>query len=83
MLDNLIGLDFTYYNKLSSDQILRAQTSNAGGYQNQLINVGQSRNQGVEMLLTLNPIRTQNVYWNLALNTSYRRLRALNSEICN
>lgn len=78
VLDNLIGLDFTYYNKLSSDQILRAQTSNAGGYLNQLVNVGQSRNQGVEMLLTLNPVRTQNVYWNLAFNTSYNKTEVLN-----
>ncbi|HQS51865.1 MAG TPA: TonB-dependent receptor, partial [Daejeonella sp.] len=66
------------YNKLSSDQILRAQTSNAGGYLNQLINVGQSRNKGVEMLLTLNPIRTQSVYWNLAFNTSYNKTEVLN-----
>ena len=77
VLDNLIGLDFTYYNKLSSDQILRAQTSNAGGYLNQLINVGKSRNQGVEMLVTVNPIRTQNVYWNLAFNTSYNKTEVL------
>jgi len=77
VLDNLIGLDFTYYNKLSSDQILRAQISNAGGYQNQLINVGKSRNEGVEMLVTVNPIRTQSVNWNLAFNTSYNRTEVL------
>ena len=77
VLDNLIGLDLTYYNKLSSDQILRAQTSNAGGYLNQLINVGQSRNQGIEMLLTFNPIRSQNLYWNMALNTSYNKTEVL------
>jgi len=77
VLDNLIGLDFTYYNKLSSDQILRAQTSNAGGYSNQLVNVGKSRNEGVEMLLTINPIRTQSVFWNVALNTSYNKTEVL------
>lgn len=30
LFNNSIGLDLTYYDKLSSDQILRAQTSNAG-----------------------------------------------------
>lgn len=77
VLDNLIGLDLTYYNKLSSDQILRAQTSNAGGYLNQLINVGKSRNQGVEMLLSINPVRSRNLYWNLVLNTSYNKTEVL------
>jgi outer membrane receptor protein involved in Fe transport len=77
VLDNLIGLDFTYYNKLSSDQILRAQISNAGGYQTQLINVGKSRNEGVEMLMTFNPIRTRSVNWNLAFNTSYNKTEVL------
>lgn len=78
VLDNLIGLDLTYYNKLSSDQILRAQTSSAGGYLNQLINVGQSRNQGVEMLLSFNPVRSKNLYWNMVLNTSYNKTKVLN-----
>ena len=77
VLDNLFGLDITYYDKLSSDQILRAQTSNAGGYLNQLINVGQSQNQGFEMLLSVNPIRTQNLYWSLAFNTSYNKTKVL------
>jgi len=78
VLDNLIGLDLTYYNKLSSDQILRAQTSNAGGYLNQLINVGQSRNQGIEMLLSFNPVRSQNLYWNMVFNTAYNKTEVLN-----
>lgn len=78
VLDNLIGLDLTYYNKLSSDQILRAQTSNAGGYLNQLINVGQSRNQGLEMLLSFNPVRSKNLYWNIVLNNSYNKTKVLN-----
>ncbi|WP_374755785.1 SusC/RagA family TonB-linked outer membrane protein [Runella rosea] len=77
LFNNLIGLDFTYYDKLSSDQILRAQTSNAGGYLNQLINVGQSRNQGLEMLVNLNPIRRQDFSWNFIFNAAYNKTKVL------
>ena len=78
LFNNALGLDLTYYDKLSSDQILRAQTSNAGGYLSQLINVGQSRNQGIEMLISLNPIKSQNFSWNLILNNAYNKTEVLN-----
>ncbi|MFN8349649.1 MAG: SusC/RagA family TonB-linked outer membrane protein [Spirosomataceae bacterium] len=77
LFNNLLGLDLTYYDKLSSDQILRAQTSDAGGYLTQLINVGKSRNQGVEMLVTLNPIKTQEFSWNAIFNAAYNKTKVL------
>lgn len=77
LFNNIVGLDFTYYDKLSSDQILRAQTSNAGGYLNQLINVGQSRNQGLEMLVNLNPIKRQDFSWNFIFNAAYNKTKVL------
>ena len=85
LFNNSIGLDLTYYDKLSSDQILRAQTSNAGGYLSQLINVGQSRNQGVEMLVSLSPIKSQNFNWNIILNAAYNKTEVLNlgSDVSN
>jgi TonB-linked SusC/RagA family outer membrane protein len=78
LFDNFLGLDFTYYDKLSSDQILRAQTSDAGGYLNQLINVGQSQNRGIEMLVNLNPIKTQTFNWNFIFNAAYNKTKVLN-----
>ena len=85
LFNNALGLDLTYYDKLSSDQILRAQTSNAGGYLSQLINVGQSRNQGIEMLISINPIKSQNFNWNLVLNNAYNKTEVLNlgSDVSN
>ncbi len=78
MFSNRVGLDLTYYDKLSSDQILRAQTSDAGGYQNQLINVGQSQNRGLEMLVNLIPVKTQDFNWNLIFNAAYNKTKVLN-----
>jgi TonB-linked SusC/RagA family outer membrane protein len=77
LFDNRIGLDLTYYDKLSSDQILRAQTSNAGGYQNQLVNVGKSQNRGLEMLLNLTPIRRTQFNWDVTFNAAYNITKVL------
>jgi hypothetical protein len=76
-IDNRIGFDVTYYNKLTSDQILAAQVSDASGYTNRLINVGESRNQGVEMLLTVVPVQTSNFRWEASFNGSYNRTEVL------
>jgi TonB-linked SusC/RagA family outer membrane protein len=78
LFNSILGLDLTYYDKLSSDQILRAQTSNAGGYLNQLINVGESRNQGYEMLVNVMPVKTQNFTWNAIFNAAYNKTKVLN-----
>jgi TonB-linked SusC/RagA family outer membrane protein len=78
LFNNRVGLDLTYYDKLSSDQILRAQTSDAGGYLNQLINVGQSQNRGLEMMVNLMPVTTQNFNWNLTFNAAYNKTKVLN-----
>lgn len=78
LFNSKLGLDFTYYDKLSSDQILRAQTSNAGGYLNQLINVGQSQNRGLEMLVNLIPLKTQEFTWNVIFNAAYNKTKVLN-----
>lgn len=75
--DNRFGLDLTYYNKLTSDQILGAQVSDASGYTNQLINVGESRNTGLEMLLTAVPVQTNDFRWDISLNGSYNRTEVL------
>ncbi|GAA4414365.1 SusC/RagA family TonB-linked outer membrane protein [Nibrella viscosa] len=78
LFNNLLGLDLTYYDKLSSDQILRAQISNGGGFQTQLINVGESRNQGLEMLVTFSPIKSSGFSWNTIFNAAYNKTKVLN-----
>ncbi|GAB3318435.1 SusC/RagA family TonB-linked outer membrane protein [Larkinella ripae] len=77
LFNNKLGLDLTYYDKVSSDQILRAQTSDAGGYQTQLINVGKSSNKGLEMLVNLSPVKQTNFTWNATFNASYNVTKVL------
>lgn len=76
LFDNL-RFEVSYYDKLSSDQILQAQVSDGSGYINQLINVGESRNQGVEMFAAISPVRTNDFEWNVSANASYNQSEVL------
>nr|WP_245189652.1 SusC/RagA family TonB-linked outer membrane protein [Lunatimonas salinarum] len=76
-LDNRFGLDLTYYNKVTRDQILGAQVSDASGYLQQLINVGESSNRGVEALLTAVPVQTANFTWETSFNASWNMTETL------
>lgn len=77
LFQNKIGFDFTYYNKITDDQILAAQVSDASSYTSKLINVGRSMNQGIEMLLTLSPVVTQSFRWDVSANVSYNTSKVL------
>ncbi|MEO0334046.1 MAG: TonB-dependent receptor, partial [Bacteroidota bacterium] len=72
-----IRFEVSYYDKLSSDQILRAQVSDGSGYTTQLINVGESQNRGVELFASFSPIATTNFNWTFMANASYNTSKVL------
>lgn len=76
LLENII-FEVSYYDKLSADQILRAQISDGSGFQTQLINVGESENNGVEMYLALSPIQNKSFRWSTAFNATYNSSKVL------
>ncbi|AQG79846.1 SusC/RagA family TonB-linked outer membrane protein [Spirosoma montaniterrae] len=77
LFQNKVGFDFTYYYKLTDDQILAAQISDASSYTSKLINVGRSMNQGIEMLLTFSPVNTRSFQWNVSANVAYNTSKVL------
>ncbi len=77
LFQNRVAFEVSYYDKVSADQILQAQTSDASGYLTQLINVGKSRNRGVEMMVNLSPIITKDFTWNFTANASYNQSKVL------
>jgi TonB-linked SusC/RagA family outer membrane protein len=76
LFDNL-RFEVSYYDKLSSDQILQAQVSDGSGYLNQLINVGESKNTGLEMFAAISPITGRNFNWNFSANAAYNQSEVL------
>ena len=65
--DNRLGLDFTYYDQTTTDDIVGATISRASGFGSTLVNVGQISNNGIEVLLTGQPIRGD-LTWDISLN---------------
>lgn len=70
LFNNLIGLDVTYYNNNSRDQIISLPTSDAFGYSYKLINAGKINNKGIEATLTVNLIRQKDWNWTAIANFS-------------
>lgn len=69
-LQNRIGLDVTYYNESTKDQIIPVALSGASGYSSMFINSGEITNKGIEIGLNLTPVKTKNFTWNIDANFS-------------
>jgi TonB-linked SusC/RagA family outer membrane protein len=65
------GVDFTYYDTRSKDQIINPRVSMTTGYIFQYVNCGTAINKGVELTLTGKPIQTRDFKWNTMLNLSH------------
>ncbi|HMQ60681.1 MAG TPA: SusC/RagA family TonB-linked outer membrane protein [Flavilitoribacter sp.] len=77
MFKNRVGLDMAVYEKITTDQIVSAQISDASGFVNTLINSGKSRNRGVEALINLVPVKQTDFKWGITLNGSYNITKVL------
>lgn len=67
-LNNRIGIDVAYYNRLSDMQIFKLPVDPATGYSSMTVNFGKVRNKGVELLLTTVPVQTKDFRWDLDFN---------------
>ncbi|MCF0052584.1 SusC/RagA family TonB-linked outer membrane protein [Dyadobacter sp. LJ53] len=74
---NRVGLDVTYYDNVSRNQIINIPVSSAFGYDSKVINAGKINNKGVEVTLTGTPIRQNGFEWNSSLNWSRNRNKVI------
>ncbi|MEZ5040372.1 MAG: SusC/RagA family TonB-linked outer membrane protein [Saprospiraceae bacterium] len=77
MFNNRLAIDLAAYHKITSDQIVSATISDASGFVNTLINSGESRNRGIEMLIDIAPVKNSNFQWNFVFNGSYNITKVL------
>jgi TonB-linked SusC/RagA family outer membrane protein len=71
-LNNRIGLDLTYYNGKTTNQIIPVNVTNASGYTRVVINAGEVQNKGLEITLNLTPVKTSSGFsWDI--NANYAR----------
>jgi hypothetical protein len=77
MFQGKINLDIAAYDKITTDQIVSAQISDASGFVNTAINSGQSRNRGIEALLNIVAVENDNFTWETSFNTAYNKTKVL------
>lgn len=68
-----LGLDLTYFDNKSVDQIIRIPVSQTSGYGAKFINAGEINTQGIEALVTVIPVRSPNFSWEAGMNFSLNR----------
>lgn len=71
LLNNRIGIDYAYYNKKTTDDILNATISPTSGYSGATVNVGEVSNTGHEFMLRVTPMQNINFNWDVSVNVSY------------
>jgi len=68
LFDRRIKLNASYYLRYSKNQILNRRLDPAVGFGSTTINAGTISNKGVEIALTLTPIRSKSVTWDITAN---------------
>ena len=75
-LNNRIRLDAAYYQRVTTDQIMSAEISNASGYTSMYINAGKVSNKGIEVSLSADIFKNENGFsWTSTLNWSKDKSR--------
>ena len=74
---NRVGVDASFYNRTTDDQIFELPVDPACGYSAEVKNVGKVRNQGFELLLTTTPVRTDNLRWDVDFNFAVNKNKVL------
>jgi len=78
LLKGRVGLDVTYYDQTSRNQILGVEISKATGYNSRILNAGRIANKGIEVVLNATPLKSSGgLTWDLTVNFARNRNKVL------
>lgn len=69
-LNSRLGLEFSYFNGTTYNQIMPLSLASSTGYTAIIINAGKVSTKGYELALTATPIKNNNFSWDLIVNGS-------------
>lgn len=83
LFNNRLGLDLTYYNNRTKNQIMQVPLAVSSGYTSRWMNAGEISNKGVELVATVVPVQTKNFQWEAIFNWSknINRVEKLNGQL--
>lgn len=68
--NDLLGLNFTYYDRRTTNQIWNVQIPAESGFTNKVVNGGTVQNKGIEVSLNATPVRAGSFSWRIGVNFS-------------
>jgi TonB-linked SusC/RagA family outer membrane protein len=77
MFKSRVNLDVAVYEKITTNQILNVDLSPTTGYTGTPQNLASLANRGVEMLLDVTPVQTDNFSWNSTFNAAFNETEVL------
>ena len=70
---NRLNVDFAWYDRSTTNDIVETTISNSSGATTSLLNIGKMRNRGIELLINGKAYKSKNFSWDITLNTSYNK----------
>lgn len=77
VLNGRLGVDVTYYQDITEDQLLSARLAYASGAILKWFNGGAVQRRGIEMQITGNPVKSKNFNWDVIVNFARNRSEVL------
>jgi len=73
-LEGKVGLDVTYYYQQTKDALISIPDPPSSGWSSShLINIGEIKNTGLEVMVNASPVHTRNVEWNSTAGISFNQ----------
>lgn len=72
-----LNIDVTAFNKVTTDQVLNVNLSQATGYTGTKQNLGSLRNRGLETMIEFRPFQSRSFSWSSSWNNAYLETKVL------
>ncbi|MBV7531901.1 SusC/RagA family TonB-linked outer membrane protein [Chitinophaga sp. sic0106] len=67
-LRNRVSVDFAWYKRATNNDIVASSISYTSGYDKKYVNLGKIENTGIELLVAVTPVKTNNFSWTTTVN---------------
>ena len=83
LFNNSVNLEIAYYNKKTTDLLLDAPVPYSTGFTSIYRNIGSVRNQGMDFMLNVTPIRNDEFTWSSTVNLNFNKNKILQLGVNN
>jgi len=67
-LKNRVGIDASFFTRKTTGEVVKATNSMSSGFETRYVNLGSTKNTGIEIMLSGSPVKNENFSWNSSFN---------------